>query len=85
VADPFALAAWVLKDESDWPSDRIRATVADGRTRSIKVGRPPRIVLFYMTAAFVPEENTVQFAEDVYGHDARLDMWLRVESERGEP
>ena len=82
VADPFALAAWVLKDEPDWPPDRIRAAVADGATRSIKVGRPPRIVLFYMTAAFVPEDGSVQFADDVYGHDARLDAWLQAQSRR---
>jgi len=84
VADPFALAAWVLKDDADWPLDRIRATVADGLTRSIKVARPPRIVLFYMTAAFVPEDGTVQFAEDVYGHDARLDAWLQGQSDGGD-
>jgi murein L,D-transpeptidase YcbB/YkuD len=84
VADPFALAEWVLKDEPGWPPDRIRATVADGMTRSIKVGRPPRIVLFYMTAAFVPENGTVQFTEDVYGHDERLDTWLLALSEGGE-
>ena len=84
VADPFALAAWVLKDESDWPLDRIRAMVADGMTRSIKVGRPPRIVLFYMTAAFVPEDGTVQFADDVYGHDARLDAWFQAQRDGGD-
>ena len=83
VADPFALADWVLKDESAWTPDRIRATVADGMTRNIQVGRPPRIVLFYMTAAFVPEDGTVQFAEDIYGHDAQLDAWLLAESAGG--
>lgn len=84
VADPFALAAWVLKDERDWPSDRIRAAAADGATRIIKVSRPPRIVLFYMTAAFVPEDGRVQFADDVYGHDARLDAWLQAQRDGGE-
>jgi murein L,D-transpeptidase YcbB/YkuD len=84
VEDPFALAAWVLKDEPIWPLDRIRDAVATGATRSIKVGRPPRVVLFYMTAAFVPEDGSVQFAEDVYGHDARLDAWLQAQSDGGE-
>jgi murein L,D-transpeptidase YcbB/YkuD len=84
VADPFALAAWVLKDESNWPLERIRTVAADGATRSIKVNRPPRVVLFYMTAAFIPEDGTVQFAEDVYGHDARLHAWLQAHSDGGE-
>ena len=81
VADPIALAAWVLKGEIDWPLDRIRTVVASGETRSIKVRRPPRVVLFYTTAAVIPEDGTVQFAEDVYGHDARLDAWLQAQSD----
>jgi murein L,D-transpeptidase YcbB/YkuD len=84
VEDPFALAAWVLNDEPDWPLDRIRDAVAGGATRSIKVGRPPRVVLFYMTAAFVPEDGGVQFADDVYGHDARLEAWLQAQTDEGE-
>lgn len=84
VEDPFALAAWVLKDEPDWPIDRIRGAVAIGATRSINVSRPPRVVLFYMTAAFLPEDGSVKFADDVYGHDARLDEWLRAQSDGGE-
>jgi murein L,D-transpeptidase YcbB/YkuD len=84
VEDPFALAAWVLKDEPDWSLDRIRDAVADGATRSINVGRPPRVVLFYMTAAFVPKDGSVQFADDVYGHDARLDAWLQAQSDGGD-
>lgn len=84
VADPFALAGWVLNDEGDWTLDRIRTAVADGATRTIKVGLPPRVVLFYMTAAFVPEDGTVRFADDVYGHDMRLDSWLQAQSDEGE-
>ena len=84
VADPFAMADWVLKDEPDWPPDRVRAAVGEGVTRRITVGRPPRIVLFYMTAALVPEGGGVQFAEDVYGHDARLDAWLQAQTDGGE-
>jgi murein L,D-transpeptidase YcbB/YkuD len=81
--DPFALAAWVLKDQPDWPLDRIREAVAGGATRSINVARPPRIVLFYMTAAFTPEDGSVRFVDDVYGHDARLDEWLQAQSDGG--
>jgi murein L,D-transpeptidase YcbB/YkuD len=41
-------------------------------------------VLFYMTAALLSEDGGVQFAEDVYGHDARLDAWLQAQTEGGE-
>ena len=84
VADPFALAQWVLRDEPGWPGARIREAVADGATRVIKVGRPPRVVLFYMTAAFVPGDGIVRFADDVYGHDARLDALLGAPADRSQ-
>lgn len=78
VADPLALALWVLQGERDWWPDRIRAAIAEGRTRSVKVGQPPHVVLFYMTAAVDPQDGTIQFSDDVYGHDARLDASLRA-------
>jgi murein L,D-transpeptidase YcbB/YkuD len=84
VADPFALAAWVLQEEPDWAVDRIRAAVETNATRSIRVSRPPHVVLFYMTAAFVPENRSIRFADDVYGHDARLDAWLQPQTDGGE-
>jgi murein L,D-transpeptidase YcbB/YkuD len=84
VADPVALAAWVLQGEGDWPVDRIRAAIADGITQSFRVSRPLQVVLFYMTAAFDPEDGTVRFADDVYGHDARLDARLRARTDEGE-
>jgi murein L,D-transpeptidase YcbB/YkuD len=28
--------------------------------------------MYYVTAAVMPEDNTVHFAEDIYGHDSRL-------------
>lgn len=84
VADPTALALWVLQGEPDWGPERIRSAVAGGATRTVTITRPPHIVLFYTTAAFVPGEG-IRFAADVYGHDARLDAWLRALSDRDEP
>ena len=84
VADPLELALWVLREERDWWPDRIRAAAADTATRVVKVSRPPHVVLFYMTAAFEPEDGTVRFADDVYGHDVRLDAWLRAQAEGDE-
>jgi murein L,D-transpeptidase YcbB/YkuD len=34
------------------------------------------VILFYVTAVVMPEDGTVRFAEDVYGHDAALDRAL---------
>ena len=30
------------------------------------------MILFYLTAVVMPEDGTVHFAEDIYGHDGKL-------------
>jgi hypothetical protein len=52
VADPVALAEWVLKDRPEWTRDRIRAATVGA-------------VLFYTTAAVMPEDGTIHFADDI--------------------
>ena len=48
---------------------------ASGSTR-VTLDRPIRVFLFYLTAVVLPEDGTMHFAEDLYGHDARLDGYL---------
>ena len=78
VADPVGLAEWVLAEKPGWNRERIvEAMHASGSTR-VTLDRPIRVFLFYLTAVTLPEDNTVHFAEDLYGHDARLDGYLRA-------
>ena len=42
----------------------------------VKLTRPVQVVLFYLTAVVMPEDGSVRFAEDIYGHDGRLDKAL---------
>jgi murein L,D-transpeptidase YcbB/YkuD len=42
----------------------------------VKLARPIQVVLFYTTVAVMPEDGAIWFAEDIYGHDARLDQAL---------
>jgi len=77
VEDPVGLAEWLLSDQPAWSRQRILAAM-DGRA-SLRVGleRPVRVVLFYLTAIVTPEDGAVRFADDIYGHDARLDRRMR--------
>lgn len=77
--DPLALAEWILRPSGGWTRERMLDVIAQGTTRGVVVARPPRIVLFYMTAAFIPGEGGIRFVDDIYGHDARLDAWLKAE------
>lgn len=48
----------------------------EGFAVGVNLSRPIRVILFYMTAVVMPEDGAVHFAEDIYGHDARLDEHL---------
>jgi len=74
VEDPVALAAWVLSDQPAWTRERILAAMNANRPLQVSLLRPIQVILFYVTA--VVEDGTVRFAEDVYGHDAKLDRAL---------
>jgi L,D-transpeptidase YcbB len=76
VEDAVALAEWALKDDAQWTRDRILSAMTGTQTFSVRLGRPIQVLLFYTTAVVMPEDGTIHFAEDIYGHDARLDKAL---------
>ena len=78
VADPVALAAWVLGDLPEWTRERILAAISGTRTIHVALPQPIQVILFYTTAAVMPEDGTIRFAEDIYHHDAKLDRALAV-------
>jgi len=86
VADPIALAEWVLRDAPEWTRDRIVAATTGTRTIHVKLSRPIQVILFYTTAAVMPEDGTIRFADDIYRRDAILDRALdAVDRLRGRP
>lgn len=76
VEDPVGLAEWALAGEPGWTRDRIVAAMdADSSTR-VELRRPIQVILFYVTAVVMPEDGTVHFADDIYGHDTVLERAL---------
>jgi murein L,D-transpeptidase YcbB/YkuD len=78
VEDPVGLAEWLLSDQPAWSRQRIVAAMNGPVSLRVALERPVRIVLFYLTAIVTPEDGAVRFADDIYGHDARLDRRMRV-------
>jgi murein L,D-transpeptidase YcbB/YkuD len=76
VEDPVALAQWVLKGRPEWTRDRIVAAMQASRPQRVDLPKPLQVILFYVTAVVMPEDGTVHFADDIYGHDAKLDRAL---------
>ena len=70
VEDPIALAEWVL-NSGEWSRDEILKATTGPDSKSVPVAPPIRVVLFYATAAVLPNA-AIHFAHDLYGHDATL-------------
>ena len=76
VEDPVALAEWVLKELPEWTRERILAAMNGNQPRRVDLTRPIQVILYYITAVVMPEDGTIHFAEDIYGHDTKLDQAL---------
>jgi murein L,D-transpeptidase YcbB/YkuD len=71
---PAELASYLLADDPKWTPQAIAASVAAGERVTIPLRRPLPVHILYQTA-WVDPGGTVQFRDDVYGHD----RWLEGE------
>jgi L,D-transpeptidase YcbB len=76
VEDPVALAEWVLSGQDGWSRERILEAMEGPPSQRVDLARPLQVILFYVTAVVVAQEGAIHFADDVYGHDARLERAL---------
>ena len=72
VEDPLALAQWLLHEQPAWTRERIIAAMQGPRPLQVNLREAVPVLLFYVTAMVMPGSQALHFAEDVYGHDARL-------------
>lgn len=73
---PFALADLLLHDEPGWSMERVDKTLDTEQNFRIELTRPMPVYLVYWTA-WVDAEGTVEFRDDVYGRDGRLESALQ--------
>jgi L,D-transpeptidase YcbB len=76
VEDVIGLAEWALMGQPAWTRQRIVDAMNGTASLHVKLPQPIRVVLFYMTAAIMPEDGAIHFAGDIYGHDEKLDSAL---------
>src|SRR6185369_10594507 len=76
VEKPLDLAAYLLQGSSEGTPDHLQELIASGQNHWIKIPNPIPVHILYWTA-WVDGDGTVQFRDDVYGHDQRLDQALR--------
>ena len=76
VEKPAELAAWVLRDKSDWSLERAQAAMKSGSDNAqVNLTSPIPVLILYGTAGVDPE-GTVQFFDDIYGYDDELKQAL---------
>jgi murein L,D-transpeptidase YcbB/YkuD len=84
VERPADLAAFLLGGQPGWTAERIAAAMAGDRTIRVSVSPTVPVFLFY-TTAIVRADETVDFFDDVYGLDARLESELAARAGRDKP
>jgi murein L,D-transpeptidase YcbB/YkuD len=68
VAEVRDLAAWLLADTAGWDRQRIDATIAAGRTFTVRLTYKVPVAWVYLTG-WVTRDDVVHFRNDIYGHD----------------
>lgn len=80
VEHPIALAELLLRDDPDWPRERIDAVLARGEQTVVNLKRPIPVHLTYLTA-WVNKDGSVHFRNDIYDRDKRLEAALKRKDE----
>lgn len=78
VEDPVKLAEWALKDQPEWTREKIMAAMEGKPSQRVNLTKPIRVVMYYVTATFIPTDNTLHFPDDIYKHDVQLDRALHA-------
>ena len=70
VEEPETLANYVLRDDPEWPTERILTAMRSGNEQHVKLRAAIPVHIVYFTAR-VDEDGGMHFQQDVYGYDAR--------------
>lgn len=70
LANAEKLANYLLKDNAEWTSKKIREAMNSGKEKYVKIKDPIPVLINYYTA-WVDENGVLQFRKDIYGHDKK--------------
>lgn len=68
VADAEKLAQYLLRNQSEWSQDKIHAAMNSNKTQTVNIKNEEPVYITYYTA-WVDETGTLNFRNDIYGHD----------------
>ena len=71
LSDPVKMANYILKDDPNWPPEKIEDAMNSGVEKYVKIKNPISVLITYYTA-WVDDGGILHFAEDIYNHDTQL-------------
>jgi murein L,D-transpeptidase YcbB/YkuD len=75
VEHPVWLAEYVLRGQNGWTENKIREVIGEGENKVVSLKHTMNVHLLYWTA-WVGEEGSVQFRDDIYDRDQPLALAL---------
>ncbi len=78
IEKPLELAEYVLRDDPRWTREKLLSAIEAGTEQKVAIPRPLNVHFLYLTA-WVDEGGTLQFRNDIYDRDKRLDEALSME------
>ncbi|WP_052017040.1 L,D-transpeptidase family protein [Arcticibacter svalbardensis] len=68
VAEPSALAEYLLNDQAGWTEKKIKKAMHSNSEKWVSLKEPVPVFISYFTA-WVDESQQLNFRDDIYGHD----------------
>jgi len=75
IEKPVELADFVLRDDPKWTREKILTALEKGNEQIVRTSHPVNVHFLYLTA-WVDERGILQFRNDIYERDKRLDEAL---------
>jgi len=71
LSQPEKLADYLLRDDSQWPPEKINEAMNSGNEKFVSIKNPVPVFITYYTA-WVDENGKLNFRDDIYGHDKEI-------------
>ncbi|REK47794.1 MAG: murein L,D-transpeptidase [Bacteroidetes bacterium] len=75
VEEPFRLAEFLLRNDTAWTPEKIRKAMDSGKEKFVVLKNEVPVFLLYLTS-WVDEYGELNFRNDLYGHDEKLQKVL---------
>ena len=71
LSEPQKMAEWLLRNDPNWPTEKIVEAMNAGKEKAVKLKDPVPVFIIYYTA-WVDNDGDLNFRDDVYQHDSEV-------------